>query len=145
MIVKVKKLNLNAKIIQKGTPGSAGWDLYYVGPNRHILPGEIQLLPTGLAFALEEGAEAQIRSRSGLSLKGIIVLNSPGTIDSDYRGEIKVILFNASKETFTINSEQAIAQVVFARVPKVEILSVEELSTDTKRGKEGFGSTDLKT
>jgi dUTP pyrophosphatase len=102
------------------------------------------MVPTGLFIALPEGTEAQIRPRSGLAAKhGITVLNTPGTIDADYRGEIKVILVNLSNEAFTINPGERIAQMVVARYEKVEWDIVETLD-DTERGAGGFGSTGTK-
>ena len=104
-------------------------------------PLERALIPTGLYIALPEGTEAQIRPRSGLAAKhGISVLNAPGTIDADYRGEIKVILVNLSNEAFTINPGERIAQMVVAKYEKVEWQEVETLS-ETERGEGGFGST----
>ena len=106
-----------------------------------LQPGERRLIPTGLFIALPDGYEAQIRPRSGLAIKhGITVLNSPGTIDADYRGEIKVILVNLSNEPFTIESGERIAQMIVARYEQIEWESVEELGT-TERGAGGFGST----
>ena len=101
------------------------------------------MVPTGLYIALPEGTEAQIRPRSGLAAKhGITVLNTPGTIDADYRGEIKVILVNLSNDDFTINPGERIAQMVVARYEKVEWDSVEALD-ETERGTGGFGSTGI--
>ena len=106
-----------------------------------LRPMERKLIPTGLHIALPEGYEAQVRPRSGLALKkGITVLNSPGTIDADYRGEICVILINLSQEDFVINDGERIAQMVIARHEQAEIVQVEEL-TDTERGTGGFGHT----
>lgn len=103
--------------------------------------GERQLIPTGLAIALPSGFEAQIRPRSGLALKnGITVLNSPGTIDADYRGEIKVILINLGQESFTVERGMRIAQMVIAPHAHVAWQNVEKLD-DTERGSGGFGST----
>jgi dUTP pyrophosphatase len=104
-------------------------------------PLERAMVPTGLFIALPDGTEAQVRPRSGLAAKfGISVLNSPGTIDADYRGEIKVILVNLSNEPFVINPGERIAQMVVARYEKVEWEEVEVLD-DTERGAGGFGST----
>jgi dUTP pyrophosphatase len=106
-----------------------------------LQPLQRAMVPTGLYIALPEGTEAQIRPRSGLAAKhGITVLNTPGTIDADYRGEIKVILVNLSNEEFTINPGERIAQMVVARYEKVEWDSVEVLD-ETERGAGGFGST----
>ena len=109
-----------------------------------LQPLQRVMVPTGLYIALPEGTEAQIRPRSGLAAKhGITVLNTPGTIDADYRGEIKVILVNLSNEEFTINPGERIAQMVVARYEKVEWDSVEVLD-ETERGAGGFGSTGTK-
>ncbi|MBR5819338.1 MAG: dUTP diphosphatase [Alistipes sp.] len=108
-----------------------------------LQPLQRAMVPTGLYIALPEGTEAQIRPRSGLAAKhGITVLNTPGTIDADYRGEIKVILVNLSNEEFTINPGERIAQMVVARYEKVEWDSVEVLD-ETERGTGGFGSTGI--
>ena len=99
------------------------------------------MIPTGLSISIPEGYEAQVRPRSGLSIKnGITVLNSPGTIDSDYRGDIGVILINLSKESYTINPGDRMAQLVFSKYEKIEWRIVSDL-TDSNRGKSGFGST----
>ncbi|MCB1474612.1 MAG: dUTP diphosphatase [Rhodobiaceae bacterium] len=122
--------------------GAAGMDLRAaVDAPLSLQPGERALLPTGIAIALPEGFEAQVRPRSGLAVKhGITVLNSPGTIDSDYRGEIKVPLINHGDEAFLIQRGERIAQMVIAPVTRV---SFEEVATldETKRGAGGFGST----
>ena len=106
-----------------------------------IAPGEVQIIPTGLAIALPVGFEAQVRPRSGLAAKnGITVLNTPGTIDADYRGEIKVILINHSKETFMITNGMRIAQMVIAKHEVADFRIVDDLE-HTQRGTKGFGST----
>ncbi len=106
-----------------------------------VAPGERLAVPTGLAFELAEGFEIQVRPRSGLALKqGLTVLNAPGTVDSDYRGELKVILVNLGQTPVTINSGDRIAQLVLAEVPRMQLTVVEILS-DTVRGEQGFGST----
>ncbi len=129
------------------TPGyatekSAGMDLRANIDEPLVLgPLERAMIPTGLFIALPEGTEAQVRPRSGLAAKfGISVLNSPGTIDADYRGEIKVILVNLSNDAFTVNPGERIAQMVVARYEKVEWDEVEVLD-ETERGSGGFGST----
>ncbi len=124
------------------TGGAAGMDLRAaVQEPVTIAPGMRAAVPTGLAFAIQQGFEAQIRPRSGLALKnGITCLNTPGTIDSDYRGEVKVILINLGQEPFTIQRGDRIAQMVIAPVVQTEILEVETLD-DTSRGAGGFGST----
>ena len=106
-----------------------------------LKPMERRLIPTGLHIALPAGYEAQVRPRSGLALKkGITVLNSPGTIDADYRGEVGVLLINLSQEEFVVNDGERIAQMIIARHEQAEIIQVEELS-DTERGSGGFGHT----
>lgn len=108
-----------------------------------IMPLERKLIPTGVAIALPVGLEAHVRSRSGLALKhGVVVLNSPGTIDADYRGELKVILVNLSHEPFTVSFGMRIAQLVIVPVVLPELMLVANLSEST-RGKDGFGSTGL--
>lgn len=127
------------------TEHSAGMDLCAAVENDIVLnPGERKLIPTGLAIALPEGFEAQIRPRSGLALKnGLSVLNSPGTIDADYRGEIQIILANLGSEPFTITRGMRIAQMVVAAYTRVTWDCVESLN-ETARGAGGFGSTGVK-
>ncbi|WP_456469726.1 dUTP diphosphatase [Caminibacter sp.] len=140
MVLKIKKLNSKAVIPSYQTEEAAGFDLHSI-ENTVINPGERKLIGTGLAFEIERGYEVQIRPRSGLAFKhGITVLNSPGTIDSDYRGEIKVLLINHGSEPFEIKYGERIAQAVVAPVIQAEIVEVENLS-DTERGSGGFGST----
>lgn len=124
------------------TSGSAGMDLRAaVMQSMTIASGEYALVPCGFAFALPEGFEAQVRPRSGLAAKhGVAVLNSPGTIDADYRGEIKVILINHGKEPFKIERGMRIAQMVIAPVTQAEFQIVASLD-ETDRGEGGFGST----
>lgn len=124
----------------QGTPGSAGWDLRtaYVFT---VQPGDRLLVPTGVRMAIPPGFEGQIRPRSGLALRhGLTVLNAPGTIDSDYRGEVGVLLINHGEDPVTIGKGERIAQIVFMRVAQVEPLMVTSLN-DTTRGAGGFGST----
>ena len=127
------------------TPQSAGMDLRAnIEEPIIIKPLERKLIGTGLHIALPEGYEAQIRPRSGLALKhGLTVLNSPGTVDADYRGEIMVLLVNLSDKDFVVNDGERIAQMVIARYEKVEWVEVEELS-ESERGAGGFGSTGKK-
>jgi dUTP pyrophosphatase len=127
------------------TAGSVGVDLCAALSDTVILnPGERVLIPTGFSIAVPEGYEAQIRSRSGLALKQkLVVLNSPGTIDQDYRGEVQVILMNHSKEPITLTRGMRIAQMVFAPIVKVTFDVVKELPIATTRGEGGFGSTGL--
>lgn len=124
------------------TEQSAGMDLLAAVKNTEVLePGTIALIPSGIAIAIPTGFEGQIRPRSGLAVKqGITVVNSPGTIDSDYRGEIRVGLINLSKEPFHISRGMRIAQLIVLPVPRVVWAKVESLP-DTKRGGGGFGHT----
>jgi len=143
-ILKIKKLeNFRELTLPKyETAGSAGMDLTAsIDEDIIIKSGEIKLIKTGIAIALEKGFEAQIRPRSGLALKnGITVLNTPGTIDSDYRGEICVILINHSKLDFVVSRGMRIAQMIIAKYEQAEIIAVENLD-ETIRGSSGFGST----
>ncbi len=125
------------------TPGSAGMDLYAaVSEPITLQPGERALIPTGLKIALPEGYEAQVRPRSGLALRhGIGMVNSPGTIDSDYRGEIGVILINWGQEPFTIQRGDRIAQLVVAPIAVVEWVPTEAELPESERGAGGFGHT----
>ena len=127
---------------QYATEQSAGLDLRAnIDAPIVLRPLERRLIPTGLHIALPPGYEAQVRPRSGLALKhGITVLNAPGTIDADYRGEIGVVLINLSDQDFTVNDGERIAQMVIARHEQAEIVQVQELS-DTERGTGGFGHT----
>jgi dUTP pyrophosphatase len=124
------------------TKGSAGMDLYAnVNDDVTITKGSIKLIPTGIAIALDEGYEAQIRPRSGLAAKyGISLVNTPGTIDSDFRGEINVIMINFGDKTFVVKRGDRIAQMVINKIEIPEIIEVCELN-NTIRGKGGFGST----
>lgn len=143
MSVKVSIINRSHHALPSySTPLSAGMDIRAnLEEPITLQPGERRLIPTGLFIALPEGYEAQIRPRSGLAIKhGITVLNSPGTIDADYRGEIKVILVNLSNTPFTIEAGERIAQMIVARYEQIEWQAVEELGS-TERGAGGFGST----
>ena len=146
--VKVTRLNHDyddLPLPEYASAGSAGMDVYAAVPEPVILEaGGIELIPTSLAIALEPGYECQVRSRSGLALKhGIFALNAPGTIDSDYRGEVKIILANFSKEPFEIKRGDRIAQLVIARYEHIDWELVNELD-ETERGEGGFGSTGIK-
>jgi dUTP pyrophosphatase len=127
-----------------GTPGAAGMDLRAAIPEDApitLAPGERAMVPTGLSIAVPEGFEAQVRPRSGLAVKhGISCVNTPGTIDSDYRGEVHVVLINLGQEPFTLRRGERIAQMVIAAYARVEWEEVEAL-TETARGAGGFGST----
>lgn len=141
---------MEIKVVNKGhqplptyaTPQSAGMDLRAnLDAPVTLHPMERRLIPTGLHIALPEGYEAQVRPRSGLALKkGITVLNAPGTVDADYRGEVGVLLINLSAEDFVVNDGERIAQMVVARHEQAELVQVEELS-ETERGAGGFGHT----
>jgi dUTP pyrophosphatase len=130
------------------TAGAAGLDLVAAVPANEpmkLLPGTRMAVPTGLIFAIPEGFEGQIRPRSGLALNhGVTVLNAPGTIDSDYRGEVKVILVNTSAEPFEISRGMRIAQIVFARAEQLKLQEVDSLD-ETARGSGGFGSTGVQS
>jgi dUTP pyrophosphatase len=141
MFVKIKNIS-NNPLPKYQTAGSAGMDICAFIDNTVILkPSERKAIPTGLFVEIPDGYEAQIRPRSGLALKhGIGLPNSPATIDSDFRGELKVIIMNYSNEDFVIQSGDRIAQMVVARYEKVEWESVETLS-ETQRGEGGFGHT----
>ena len=143
--VNIKKLLKNAKIPEYKTEGSAGFDFYAVirseGYSTIIRPKETQLISTGLAMEIPLGYELQIRPRSGLSLETKLrIPNSPSTIDSDYRGEIKIIVENIGDEPIVINHHDRIAQGVLKQVPQANFVIVDKLS-DTLRGENGFGHT----
>ena len=140
--VLIKKLNPGIQLPTYKTDGASGMDLMAcVKKPINLEPGKSCLVPTGLSVAFSEKYEIQIRPRSGLAAKNnISVLNTPGTIDSDYRGEIKIILFNHSKENFTINNNDRIAQMVLTPIIKVKLEETNELPEST-RGEGGFGST----
>ena len=140
--VLIKKLNPDVELPVYKTSGASGMDLMaFVEEPIKIAPNSTYLVPTGLSMAFSEDYEVQIRPRSGLAVKNSIsVLNTPGTIDSDYRGEIKIILFNHGKEDFTINNKDRVAQIILTPVIKMEFEEIENLP-GTLRGKGGFGST----
>ncbi len=145
-MIKIKVINEGHQPLPAyATPQSAGLDLRANIDSSIVLqPLERRLVPTGLRIALPEGFEAQIRPRSGLALKhGITVLNSPGTIDADYRGEVMVLLINFSNEPFTVNDGERIAQMVVARHEQVEMEVVKTLD-ETERGTGGYGHTGVK-
>ena len=140
--VLIKKLNSKVQLPKYKTDGSSGMDLKALIEKPIIIkPQNSVLIPTGLSIVIPEDTEVQIRPRSGLAAKSSIsVLNTPGTIDSDYRGEIKIILFNHSKEEFIINNNDRVAQMVLMPIIKAEFEEVEDLPK-TLRGSGGFGST----
>ena len=140
--VLIKKLNSKAQLPQYKTGGSSGMDLMaFIEKPINIKPHESALIPTGISIAIPENTEVQIRPRSGLAAKfSISVLNTPGTIDSDYRGEIQIILFNHGKKEFTINKNDRVAQMILMPIIKAEFEEVKDLPK-TLRGSGGFGST----
>jgi dUTP pyrophosphatase len=146
MILKIKKLREDAVIPEIAHPGDAGIDLRACVDKKHgkpILARSRAIIPTGIAVQLPAGTELQVRPRSGLALMhGITVLNTPGTIDEGYRGEVGVILINHSREMFRITNGMKIAQACLKRVEIFDIEEVEELS-ETSRGEGGFGSTGI--
>lgn len=141
--VKIKRIHADAKLPLQANPGDAGMDLYSI-ETAEIPPGEARLIQTGLQIELPKGTEAQIRPRSGLALKhSVTVLNSPGTIDEGYRGEIGVIIINHGKETFVVEKSMRIAQIVIQMVPFIQLTEVNELSQSV-RGETGFGASGTK-
>jgi len=142
MEIQIRRINELATIPSYAHEGDAGMDLYSID-EVEIAPGETSLIHTGITIQLPQGTEAQIRPRSGLALKhSVTVLNTPGTIDEGYRGEIGVILINHSKNAFKVVKGMKIAQMVIKPVLRVEIEEVNEL-TQTSRGQGGFGSTGM--
>ena len=148
----MQKISVNIQILKHatgipeyGSEEASGLDLKAGIENKIVLKSkDFMLIPTGIILEIHKGFEAQIRPRSGLASKsGITVLNTPGTIDSDYRGEIKVILINLNKSNFLILPGMKIAQIVFAPTLKAKISFVEEIKSETIRGTKGFGSTGL--
>jgi len=140
--VLVKRLNSKVQLPAYKTSGASGMDLMaFIAQPIKLPPNSSCLVPTGLSVAFSDSYELQIRPRSGLAAKNqVTVLNTPGTIDSDYRGEIKVILFNHGKEEFIINNKDRIAQMILAPIVKMSLDETDDLP-DTLRGEGGFGST----
>lgn len=144
--VRLKRLahGKDLELPQPASSGSAGFDLRAAlaqDEPLHLAPGERALVPTGLALEIPEGWEGQVRPRSGLAVKhGLALVNSPGTVDSDYRGEVKVLVINLGGEPVSLVRGQRIAQMVIAPTPKVELVEVASLPS-TERGEGGFGST----
>ena len=143
--ILIKRLSKNIPLPKYETEGSSGMDLAAnVGQLVEIQPGKSAIIPTGLAVSIPKNYEIQIRPRSGLAAKnGISVLNTPGTIDADYRGELKVILINLSEKIFKVEKGLRIAQMVLCPVTKAVLKEVDELEK-TERGSDGFGSTGIK-
>lgn len=141
--VRFRRLSSNPDLAlpERATPHAAGYDVRSAEEAVTLAPGEIRLLGTGLLIELPEGVECQVRPRSGLALRhGITIPNSPGTIDPDYRGELRVILQNSGSEAITLERGARIAQLVFARFETLEVEEVADVS-ETDRGDGGFGST----
>ena len=140
--ILVKKFDKNIKLPAYKTSGSSGMDLVaHIKGKITIYPGKTAIIPTGIAVAIPKNYEIQIRPRSGLAAKkSISVLNTPGTVDSDYRGEIKIILINLSKKSFVVKSGDRVAQMILCPIAKCKLQEVKNL-TKTVRGKGGFGST----
>ena len=143
--VLIKRLSNNVELPKYETNGSSGMDLSAnIDTQIKIEPGKTSIIPTGISLAIPENFEIQIRPRSGLAAKNqISVLNTPGTIDADYRGELKVILINLSDKTFVVEGGTRIAQMVLCPIVKAKFKEVDSLD-DTSRGAGGFGSTGLK-
>jgi len=143
--ILIKRLFKNVQIPKYETEGSSGLDLAAkLDKDVNINPGEVEIIPTGLAVSIPKGFEIQIRPRSGLAAKNkISVLNTPGTIDSDYRGELKVILINLGQKKFKVENGLRIAQMVLCPIIHAKLEEVDELK-DTERGEGGFGSTGTK-
>ena len=140
--VLVKKLDPKVQLPSYITEGSSGMDLMaFIKDSIKIAPNTTALIPTGISVAISNDVEIQIRPRSGLAAKSSIsVLNTPGTIDSDYRGELKIILFNHGNQEFVVRNNDRIAQMVLMPVLKIDFEAVDDLP-DTLRGSDGFGST----
>ena len=143
--ILIKRLSKEVSLPKYETSGSSGMDLAAnIDANINIDPGKTVIIPTGLALSIPKGFEVQIRPRSGLAAKQkISVLNTPGTIDADYRGEIKIILINLGQETFKVEKGLRIAQMVVCPVVQAQLKEVDDLN-ETERGKGGFGSTGTK-
>ena len=143
--ILIKRLSKEVSLPRYETSGSSGMDLAAnIDANINIDPGKTAIIPTGLALSIPKGFEVQIRPRSGLAAKQkISVLNTPGTIDADYRGEIKVILINLGQETFIVEKGLRIAQMVVCPIVQAQLKEVDDLN-ETERGKGGFGSTGVK-
>jgi dUTP pyrophosphatase len=143
--LKIKRLeNFRGEIPKYETPDSSGFDVRScLSETINLSPGERALIPTGLSFEIPSGFEIQVRPRSGLAIKrGLTLVNAPGTIDADYRGELKIIIINLGQEPFEIKDQERVAQCVLAPIVQAELISSENLS-QTDRGSGGFGSTGL--
>ena len=144
MKLKVRITSTDPELIPAyATPGAAGMDLC-AAKDIYVFPDEVTIVPTGISLEIPDGYEAQVRPRSGLAAKeSVTVLNAPGTIDSDYRGEVKVILYKHGPKSLIVKKGERIAQLVFAPVAKAELIVVESIS-ETARGEGGLGSTGVK-
>jgi len=133
--------NPDLPLPHRATPHAAGYDIRTCEDEVTLAPGEVRLVDTGLVMELPEGIECQVRPRSGLALKhGLTLPNSPGTIDPDYRGEVRIIMQNLGSDPVTLRRGERVAQLVFARFEALEVIETQEV-TDTERGTGGFGST----
>ena len=142
LTVEFAKLSDEAKLPTQGSPQAAGWDLYAL-EETIVERRKSSMIKTGLAVAIPEGWEGQIRCRSSLGKKGMIMPNGIGTIDSDYRGEIKAIIINHGRDKYTVKRGDRIAQIIFSPIARAKIKSVSKLS-ETIRGEGGFGSTGIR-
>lgn len=138
--IKYQKVRENAKVPTKGSEGAACYDIYAIAPAWLNPDGRVTIIPTGLIFEVPGGWEMEIRPRSGLATKSVTIANSPGTLDSDYRGELMILLQNSGRFFHQINIGDRIAQIKFNRVHPVEFVESETLG-ETQRGVAGFGST----
>jgi dUTP pyrophosphatase len=143
MEVKIRQLSEFAKLPEYKTAGSSGMDVCAAEDVCVWHEGGINIVSTGISFNIPEGFEIQVRPRSGLAMRGITVLNSPGTVDSDYTGELKIILINFGNKPFNVSKGDRIAQIVLCPVVKIEWKMADVLE-QTERGENGFGSTGLK-
>ena len=141
-MVEIKHFNASGLVVGKQTTGASGYDLYNL-EDRTIMPGETHVIGTGSHFEIPNGFEGQVTLRSSYGKRGVVIPNAPGIIDSDYRGEVKVILSNISRVPVEMPAGHRFAQIRFTKVPVVHILNVESLNNldETARGNGGFGST----
>jgi dUTP pyrophosphatase len=142
LLIKCKLINENASLPEYKTKGASGFDISSC-EDITIKPNKVQMVKSGLVFVIKDGYEVQIRSRSGLAFKGISVFNSPGTIDSDYRGEIGILLFNSTNKDFYVSKGDRVAQGILATSLQASFELVNEVC-ETDRGSGGFGSTGIK-
>ena len=138
--VKFRRLHTDARLPEYAHSGDAGMDIYLPSTVAPMVPGEIRIVPVGFAVEIPKGYELQIRSRSGLASRGLVVANSPGTVDSTYTGEVGVILWNVSNGIHPLEKGMRVAQLVLNKVPEVQWQIVDELE-ESERGEGGFGSS----